>query len=125
MGVQPIPNERKTVWVVLNGEIFNYVELRSELEARGHRFRTRTDTEVIVHLYEEVGEAFVDHLNGQFAIGLWDSEEKRLILARDRAGIVPLFFAESKGRLLFASEVKALLPLLGGPASIPWPSTRS
>ncbi len=114
-GAQPIHNERKTVQVVLNGEIFNYVELRSELESRGHRFYTRTDTEVIVHLYEEVGEAFVEQLNGQFAIGLWDTETDRLVLARDRVGVVPLFFAEKEGRLLFASEVKALLPLLGSP----------
>jgi asparagine synthase (glutamine-hydrolysing) len=114
-GAQPIANEDGTMWVVLNGEIFNYVELRSELESRGHRFRTQTDTEVILHLYEDSGLDFVHRLNGQFAIGLWDGRCQRLVLARDRPGIAPLFYAESEGRLLFASEIKALLPLLGSP----------
>lgn len=110
-GDQPIRNEAGTVWVVFNGEIFNYIELREELEARGHRFYTTSDTEVIVHLYEEHGDAFVEHLNGQFAIALWDQTRRRLVLARDRAGIRPLFYTECAGRLLFASEIKSLFAL--------------
>ncbi len=108
-GAQPIHNEDRSVWVSFNGEIFNYVELRAELEKAGHRFYTRTDTEVIVHLYEEHGLRFVERLNGQFAIALWDSRARRLALARDRAGILPLFYAHQGGRLLFASEVKSLV----------------
>ena len=110
-GRQPIHNEDRTVWVVLNGEIFNYVELRRDLEGRGHRFYTQSDTEVIVHLYEERGERFVDDLNGQFAIALSDTRRHRIVLARDRTGIRPLFYTEARGRLLFASEVKALFAL--------------
>lgn len=110
-GDQPIPNETRTVWVVFNGEIFNYIELRRDLEARGHQFRTRSDTEVLVHLYEEHGEDFVDHLIGQFAIALWDAPRQRLVLARDRVGIRPLFYAETAGRFVFASEAKALFAL--------------
>ncbi len=110
-GWQPIANEDETVWVVLNGEIFNFVELRRDLERRGHRFRTHSDTEVIVHLYEDLGDRFVDELNGQFAIALWDKNKQRLVLARDRTGIRPLFYTEAGGRLAFASEVKALFRL--------------
>lgn len=108
-GAQPMSNEDDTVWTVLNGEIFNYIELRAELEALGHRFRTRSDTEVVVHAYEEYGERFVDRLSGQFAIALWDTRRERLLLLRDRVGIRPLFYAYSGGRLLFASEAKAIL----------------
>lgn len=107
-GGQPIHNEDKSVWVVFNGEIFNYIELRRDLERRGHRFYTHSDTEVIVHLYEEFGEDFVSHLNGQFAIALWDKPLRRLVLARDRTGIRPLFYTVTANRLLFASETKAL-----------------
>jgi asparagine synthase (glutamine-hydrolysing) len=107
-GDQPIHNEDRTVWVIFNGEIFNYVELRRALEPLGHRFYTHSDTEVIVHLYEEYGERFVDHLNGQFSIALWDCNRQQLVLARDRTGIRPLFYTQAQGRLLFASEVKAL-----------------
>lgn len=110
-GRQPIHNEDASVQVVFNGEIFNYVELRQQLIARGHRFYTKSDTEVIVHLYEEHGERFVDHLNGQFAIALWDTKRESLLLARDRTGIRPLFYTEAAGRLIFASEVKALFAL--------------
>ena len=110
-GAQPLANEDNSVWVVLNGEIFNFIELRRELEQRGHRFKTRSDTEVIVHLYEDFGDNFVDHLNGQFALALWDKNKQRLVLARDRSGIRPLFYSAHGGRLAFASEVKALFTL--------------
>ena len=110
-GAQPIQNEDGSVRVVFNGEIFNFLELRADLEKQGHRFRTRSDTEVIVHLYEEHGLEFVHRLNGQFAIALWDSRQCRLVLVRDRAGIRPLFFTQVGGRLAFASEIKALFAL--------------
>lgn len=108
-GGQPIHNEDRTVWVIFNGEIFNYLELREPLERSGHRFYTRSDTEVIVHLYEEYGDDFILRLNGQFAIALWDARRKRLVLARDRVGIRPLFYTTAAERLLFASEMKSLL----------------
>lgn len=111
-GDQPIHNPQRTVWTVFNGEIFNYVELRRELEAEGRMFYTRSDTEVIVHLYDRDGDRFVESLNGQFAIALWDSTRRRLVLARDRAGIRPLLYARSDGRIWFASEAKALLSVL-------------
>jgi asparagine synthase (glutamine-hydrolysing) len=108
-GDQPIGNEDGTVWIVFNGEIFNYVELRSQLEARGHCFSTRTDTEVIVHLYEDYGPDCLRYLNGQFAIALWDTKQRRLFLARDRLGVRPLFFTVNEGRLIFGSEIKSIL----------------
>ena len=117
-GAQPIHNETRTVHVVFNGEIFNYLELRRDLEARGHRFYTHSDTEVLVHLYEDLGERFVEALNGQFAIALWDSPRRRLVLARDRVGIRPLFHTEARGRFAFASEAKALFALADVPCRL-------
>lgn len=108
-GAQPIHNEDKTIWLICNGEIFNYLELRAALLARGHRFYTQSDSEVIVHLYEEYGLDFVDHLNGQFAICLWDTRAKTALLVRDRVGIAPLFYREKQGGLWFASEAKAII----------------
>ncbi len=107
-GQQPLSNEDGSLWIVFNGEIFNYLELREELAALGHRFRTRSDTEVIVHAYEAWGEAAFARLNGQFAVALWDSVRERLVLARDRLGVRPLYLCEHEGRLWFASEVRAL-----------------
>src|SRR5229473_1131490 len=110
-GHQPIANEDGTVWAILNGEIYNYRELRHSLECRGHVFRTATDTETIVHLYEEYGERCVEKLRGMFAFAVWDERRRALLLARDRLGIKPLYYTLSGGRLLFASELKALLQL--------------
>lgn len=108
-GHQPISNEDGTVWVLLNGEIYNYPELRQELLDRGHTLATRSDTEAIVHLYEDYGEECFSHLRGMFAIALWDAKQRRLLLARDRAGEKPLFYYRDKSRLLFGSELKAIL----------------
>jgi asparagine synthase (glutamine-hydrolysing) len=107
-GWQPIYNEDKTISIVFNGEIFNYPELRRELISRGHRFSTQSDTEVIVHLYEEKGKDCLDELNGQFALAIYDERKKSLFLARDRMGIRPLFYTIHGGRLYFGSEVKAI-----------------
>ena len=108
-GRQPIHNEDKSVWVVFNGEIYNFPELRRELEGRGHRFYTHSDTEVIVHLYEEMGADCVKKLRGMFAIALYDERKQSLLLARDRLGKKPLHYALHEGRLLFGSEIKAIL----------------
>ena len=110
-GQQPVANEDDTIQVVLNGEIYNFRELRKELEAKGHRFSTVSDTEVIVHLYEEYGVGCVDKLRGMFAFALWDANLKRLLLVRDRLGIKPLFYGVFDGKFVFASELKALLQL--------------
>jgi len=108
-GNQPISNEDGSVWIVFNGEIYNFQDLRGELMAKGHKFVTRSDTETIVHLYEEYGTEFPKHLRGMFAIAVWDIRRKRLVLARDRLGKKPLFYALTPYGLTFASELRALL----------------
>jgi asparagine synthase (glutamine-hydrolysing) len=108
-GQQPIHNEDRTVWVVFNGEIYNYTTLRAELEARGHRFYTASDTETIVHAYEEWGGDAFGRLRGMFGIAVWDSRSRTLLLARDRVGIKPLHYAAAGGRLYFGSEIKSIL----------------
>lgn len=107
-GSQPLCNEDGTVWITFNGEIFNYIELRQELEKQGHRFRTKCDTEVIVHAYEQHGRDCVRHFNGQFAFAVYDRRRRSLFVARDRLGIRPVFYALHDGRFYFASEVKAI-----------------
>jgi asparagine synthase (glutamine-hydrolysing) len=106
---QPMSNEDGTIWLTYNGEIYNYKDLRRELEAKGHRFRSDSDTEVVIHLYEEEGLSAVKRFNGMFAFGLWDEKKQRLWLCRDRVGIKPLVYSWDGARLLFASEIKALL----------------
>ncbi len=108
-GHQPIANEDETIWVTLNGEIYNYPELRRDLEARGHRFRSHSDTEVIVHLYEEHGLDFCRHLRGMFGICLYDVKNARMVLVRDRLGIKPVYYWKDSERLVYASEIKAIL----------------
>lgn len=108
-GHQPIPNETRDVWVVFNGELYNYQELTTDLKRRGHVFTTQTDTETIVHLYEDYDLHFVDHLRGMFGVALWDNRRQRLILARDRIGEKPLYYLEDHGKLIFGSELKTIL----------------
>src|SRR5262245_8628591 len=108
-GHQPIANEDGSIVVVQNGEIYNYRELKAELEGQGHRFATDCDTEVLVHAYEQHGDEFVERLRGMFAIALWDDRRQRLLLARDRFGIKPLYFRQAGGELSFGSELKALI----------------
>jgi asparagine synthase (glutamine-hydrolysing) len=107
-GDQPIHNEDRSVWIVYNGEVFNYPELREEIEKKGHRFYTRTDTEILVHLYEDEGINFFHKLNGQFGLAIWDQKKQEVLLARDRLGIRPLFYYQREGRLVFGSEIKAI-----------------
>lgn len=111
-GHQPLANEDESLWITFNGEIYNYRDLRPDLLARGHRFRTSSDTETILHLYEEYGLECLDHLRGMFAFAIWDRRLKRLLLARDRLGVKPLFFRLDAGRLAFASELRTLRELL-------------
>jgi asparagine synthase (glutamine-hydrolysing) len=108
-GHQPISNENGTIWIVFNGEIYNHAELRKQLEARGHRYRTNSDTETIVHLYEEYGRECVQHLRGMFAFALWDRDQGTLFIARDRLGIKPLYYRLTPESLLFGSEIKVIL----------------
>ena len=110
-GRQPIHNEDRSIWAVLNGEIYTYRELRTDLEALGHKFYTQSDTETLVHLYEQYGEDGVAKLRGMFAYAIWDEKRRRLILARDRIGIKPLYYSFAAGRLMFASELKAFFGL--------------
>ena len=112
-GRQPLSNETATVWCCQNGELYNFRELRSALEAEGHVFRTRCDTEILPHLYEAHGEGFAACLRGMFAVALWDDEKKRAVFARDHSGKKPLYYAEHQGALYFASEIKALLRVPG------------
>jgi len=108
-GAQPIHNEDRTIWTVVNGELYNFKGIRHDLERRGHRFYTNSDAEVVPHLYEEYGEDFPEHLNGMFGIAVWDITSRTLVLARDRIGIKPLHYAIEKGALLFGSELKSML----------------
>ncbi len=117
-GRQPISNEDGAVWMVFNGEIYNFPELHERLVAKGHVFKTRSDTETIVHLYEEMGPDFVQELRGMFAIAIWDDRKKRFLLARDRVGKKPLFYSVNKGFLAFASELNALLAVKDIPRDI-------
>ena len=97
------------VWLVFNGEIYNHARLRAELEQRGHHYASRTDSETILHLYEELGLDFVNDLEGDYAIAIWDADREQLVLVRDRAGVKPLYFYHHRARFMFASEIKAIL----------------
>src|SRR5262245_50056464 len=121
-GQQPVSNEDRTIWAVFNGEIYNYQELRRQLEKRGHVFRTSSDTETIVHLYEDLGVQCVDRLRGMFAIAIWDTRRRHLMLARDRLGIKPLYYTERDGELVFASELKSILQLPHIERALNWES---
>src|SRR5689334_23196080 len=112
-GHQPMSNEDGTLWIVFNGEIYNHPELRPILEQRGHRYSTNSDTETILHLYEEYGEDCVHHLRGMFAFAIWDTRKRKVFGARDRLGIKPLYYAINDARFAFASEIKALLEMPG------------
>src|SRR5919199_3125433 len=117
-GHQPVTNEDRTLRAVLNGEIYNHPALREMLAARGHRFASGVDTEVLVHLYEDYGAAMVHALEGMYAFALWDGQRETLLIARDRFGEKPLFYAQKAGDLMFASELDALLAGLGGAAEL-------
>ena len=121
-GYQPISNEDGTVWIVFNGEIYNYQELRRDLQRRGHTFRTASDTETIVHLYEDLGPRCVDRLRGMFAFAIWDTRRRQILLARDRMGIKPLYYYERNGELIFASELKPILQIASVERSLDWES---
>ncbi len=108
-GQQPMCNEDGTIWIVFNGEIYNHGEIRPTLEAKGHRYRTHSDTETIIHAYEEWGDGCVDQLRGMFAFAIWDAPRKRLLLVRDRLGVKPLYYHLDGDTVTFGSEIKALL----------------
>ena len=114
-GHQPLCNEDESIWITYNGECYNFQELRTNLIAAGHRFKTNSDTEVIIHLYEEYGAKCVDHIRGMFALAIWDRKKRELFLARDRMGQKPLYYAIHNGRFIFASECKAILQIEGFP----------
>lgn len=118
LGAQPMTNEDGSIWITFNGEIYNHCALRAALEAQGHRFRSNSDTEVLVHLYEAMGDKMVEYLDGDFGFGLWDDRRKHLLLARDRAGVKPVYYTEVDGQFLFASEIRALLQHPGVVAEI-------
>src|SRR5258706_3778032 len=108
-GRQPMASADQTLWITYNGEVYNFRELRAELETRGYRFTTNSDTEVVLRAYEAFGEACVERLRGMFAFAVWDQKHRKLFLARDRLGIKPLYYAERGGELLFVSEINAIL----------------
>ena len=108
-GHQPFANEDGSIWAIQNGELYNHAEVRHRLDGRGHRFRTRCDTEILPHLYEERGLAFPEQLRGMFGVALWDARERRAVLVRDRLGVKPLYYAQADDLLIFASELKSLL----------------
>src|SRR4051812_40608267 len=108
-GQQPLSNEDGSIWVVFNGEIYNHADVRRDLEARGHQYRTRSDTETIVHAYEQWGDACVHRFRGMFAFAVWDAPKRRLLLVRDRLGVKPLYWTMAGETLLFGSEIKAIL----------------
>src|SRR5438132_1686302 len=108
-GAQPMTTGDESTWIVYNGEIYNHPQLKPQLEARGYRYRTHSDTETILHIYMDAGEGCVEHLRGMFAFALWDRKRRRLLLARDRLGIKPLYYALTPDHLLFASEIKGIL----------------
>lgn len=114
-GIQPLANEDNSIWITVNGEIYNYLELRDELQQKGHVFRSATDSEVLVHAWEEWGSEMLPKLEGMFAFGLWDESHNELILARDRYGIKPLYYCLNRGEMLFASELKAFAADAGIP----------
>ncbi len=121
-GHQPVQNEDGTIWIVFNGEIYNFQGLRKSLENQGHRFRTDSDTEVIVHLYEQYGENCVEKLRGMFAFAIWDQKRRKLLIARDRLGKKPLFYTVAGGRLIFGSELKVVLQMPEVEREISWPA---
>src|SRR6202051_5421395 len=112
-GHQPLSNEDGTVWIVFNGEIYNHAVLREKLQSLGHQYRTPSDTETIIHLYEEYGPDCVQHLRGMFAFAIWDARAQRLFIARDRLGIKPLYFQLTSQQIVFGSEIKVVLAFPG------------
>jgi asparagine synthase (glutamine-hydrolysing) len=117
-GHQPMSDAEETVWVIFNGEIYNFMELRSELESKGHIFRTRSDTEVIIHGYKEWGDEVLTRLNGMFGLAIWDARVRRLVVARDAMGIKPVYYRSEAGALFFASEIRALVRSAARPPDI-------